>query len=315
MADLLPPFTPNTYVPPRAKPMPPAQPDGLLLDSTPFLPAVVPSQNYMQWNWNGAPVSQHMTLPEALQLYRNTFNRMPTLAPPIQRDTYNWMDAQGDAERARLQELRTSWFPLSGPTGPAQRGSGRPRGPRTVGRQLPSGSNGAKGRTYSHLAKAVEDARTGPMNGYVYDTTGQRVPGTLRDIPTGGGNYLLPKNDAQAYDMANAAAQQRANYVRQNTPNSVSGAYQYRYGEKVGYNPNLTLGGKPYTPTSAADAYAVANMQGQERTIPKTTTNSSGGSTTTFQGSSTGRTYTVGQLYTTGNGTYKAMPNGTFQRV
>lgn len=40
-----------------------------------------------------------------------------------------------------------------------------------------------------------------------------------------------------------------------------------------------------------------------------------GGATGTFQGTSTGRTYTVGQTYQNGNGTYRAMPDGTFKRV
>lgn len=52
---------------------------------------------------------------------------------------------------------------------------------------------------------------------------------------------------------------------------------------------------------------------------PVTWTGSSSGNTSTatgtFKGTSTGNTYTVGKLYTTGNGTYQAMPDGTFKRV
>lgn len=37
--------------------------------------------------------------------------------------------------------------------------------------------------------------------------------------------------------------------------------------------------------------------------------------TGTFKGTSTGNTYTVGKIYTNGNGSYQAMPDGTFKRV
>lgn len=39
------------------------------------------------------------------------------------------------------------------------------------------------------------------------------------------------------------------------------------------------------------------------------------GATGTFKGTSTGNSYTVGNLYSNGNGTYRAMPDGTFKRV
>lgn len=42
---------------------------------------------------------------------------------------------------------------------------------------------------------------------------------------------------------------------------------------------------------------------------------STSGATGTFKGTSTGNTYTVGKLYQNGNGTYQAMPDGTFKRV
>lgn len=52
---------------------------------------------------------------------------------------------------------------------------------------------------------------------------------------------------------------------------------------------------------------------------PVTWTGSSSGNTSTatgtFKGTSTGNTYTVGKFYQNGNGTYQAMPDGTFKRV
>ena len=42
---------------------------------------------------------------------------------------------------------------------------------------------------------------------------------------------------------------------------------------------------------------------------------STSGATGTFKGTSTGNTYTVGNTYVNGNGTYQAMPDGTFKRV
>lgn len=82
-------------------------------------------------------------------------------------------------------------------------------------------------------------------------------------------------------------------------------------------NPLTGFGGMTgtYTPPVAAKPAATT-------TQPKATSSGSSGSSgstssapATFKGSSTGTTYTVGKLYTSAGNTYKAMPNGTFQKV
>lgn len=104
-------------------------------------------------------------------------------------------------------------------------------------------------------------------------------------------------------------------------PLAVGGTYR---DGAVWANDGSGYGGSPGQSTSGLKTGervydANTNQWGLKVGQPVTWTGSTSGNTSTatgtFKGTSTGNTYTVGKIYTNGNGSYQAMPDGTFKRV